>query len=260
MAQARPNKNSKERWLVTNTTRRELAISDVLSIPAIRAGRTIDLLQYATREQISYSNVLTVFIKRGWLTSRKIHKASGEQEAIDGSTVDKAFIPRQNADNYDPIGEGSSAENIADLGDVDITGLSDDQVLQYDTASGKWLPVDLSVLGGYGTSDFNNDFATKTIDDLDGISISGDDTPDDGDVLTYSGGSVDAWVPAPKSRIPITISYNLDATIDFIIFDTGGVMNFGYNLEGNLLTITEGSIVKTLQYNVDGLISGIVVS
>jgi len=296
MVQARPNKNSREQWLATNKTKRELAISDVLSIPAIRPGKTLDLLRYATREQLSYSKILPLLVKKGMVSLVKKHTASGETEIVDSSSVDKALIPTQYDDSYDygDGGGGGGSSNLAeledidvtgladgqllrynivsgkwepvdmssigDMSDIDLTGLSDDQVLQYDLASEKWKPIDLSVLGGYGSSDFDADFATKTIDDLDGISITGDDLPDEGDVLTYVGGSVDSWVPVPKSRIPVTIIYNLDSTIDFITFDTGETMNFGYDIEGTLLTITEGSIVKTLQYNAEGLVSGIVVS
>jgi len=295
MAQARPNKNSAEQWIATNTTRFELTISDVLTIPAIRPGKSIDLLRYATREQISYSSILPLLVKKGRITLVKKHTASGEIEDVDGTTVDKATIPVQYADQYENDGSGGGGasaladlddidvtgltpnqvlrynditgkwepvdlSSLADLDDIDLTGLSDEQVLQYNSTSEKWEPIDLSVLGGYGSSDFDNDFATKTIDDLGGISTSGSDTPDEGDILTYVGGSVDSWIPAPKSRIPSLIAYNPDDTIDSITFDTGDIMTFGYDGGGLLLTITEGSTVKTLQYNVDGLISGITIS
>ncbi len=36
---------------------------------------------------------------------------------------------------------GGAGGSVAALTDVDLTGLADDDFLQYDVASGKWLPV-----------------------------------------------------------------------------------------------------------------------
>jgi len=170
MGQARPAKNSRESWFVTNRTNREVAISDLLTVPAIRPGQTIDLLRYATREQVSYSSALPALIKSGRLSSKKKFHPTGATENVDASTADFAFVPKQDADNQHKSGTSdggtSGASSISELLDVDLTGLDDDQVLQYDQTSGSWSPVDISVLGGYGSSDFNTDFATKTTSNL----------------------------------------------------------------------------------------------
>lgn len=217
MVQARPSKNSKEQWLVTNTTKRELAISDVLSIPAIRPGRTIDLLRYATREQISYSNVLTILIKRGWLTSKKIHQASGDSEPIDSSTADKAFLPRQNADNYDSISSGGGSSTFEALTDTNITSISTDDFLKWDGTD--WINQTAAEAGIVGIpdggsigqilekidgSDYNVQWsssgaASTTIAALTDTTITG---PAADDLLIWDG--VSAWVDKSFSEAGIS--------------------------------------------------------
>ena len=47
---------------------------------------------------------------------------------------------------------GAAVQSLGDLTDVDLTGLTDGHILQYDAATGKWettsIPIKLTVSGG----------------------------------------------------------------------------------------------------------------
>ena len=65
---------------------------------------------------------------------------------------------------------------VDDLSDVDLTGLADGDVIQYDSSSGNWLPVQMSGGGGGDLSDLSD------------VDI---DNPQDGQALVYDDGD---WV------------------------------------------------------------------
>jgi len=72
---------------------------------------------------------------------------------------------------------------VSDLTDVDLTGLADDNILRYDSASGNWLAEALPAAA-------NHDILSVTHGDT---TVS---APNDGDVLTYDTGKWVAAVPA----------------------------------------------------------------
>lgn len=67
---------------------------------------------------------------------------------------------------------GASGVNLADLGDVALTGLSDQQFLRYDSGTGKWVNVTLDALTG--------------LDSLADVTLT---SPSDGEVLRFNSGT-----------------------------------------------------------------------
>lgn len=89
--------------------------------------------------------------------------------------------------------EISAPTALSDLTDVDTDGVSDNQFLQYDQSSGKWLPV---------TLDMPNALEFKgTVDAT--VGSSAPDSPVSGDIWVNTGtGSVDAsWTGAAGSDV-----------------------------------------------------------
>ena len=79
-------------------------------------------------------------------------------------------------------------DDLADLGDVNITSPSDDQVLKYNATSGKW--INSTGGGGGGASD---------LDDLDDVTIT---SPAENQVLKYNGSQwVNATSPAGATNL-----------------------------------------------------------
>lgn len=89
--------------------------------------------------------------------------------------------------------EVSAPQELSDLTDVDTSGVSDNQFLQYDSASGKWLPV---------TLDMPNALEFKGVVDAT-VGSSAPADPQSGDIWVNSGaGSVDAsWTGANGSAV-----------------------------------------------------------
>ena len=89
--------------------------------------------------------------------------------------------------------EVSAPTELSDLTDVDTSGVSDNQFLQYDSASGKWLPV---------TLDMPNALEFKGVVDAT-VGSSAPENPQSGDIWVNSGaGNVDAsWTGANGSAV-----------------------------------------------------------
>ena len=89
--------------------------------------------------------------------------------------------------------EVSAPTELSDLTDVDTSGVSDNQFLQYDSASGKWLPV---------TLDMPNALEFKGVVDAT-VGSSAPENPASGDIWVNSGaGNVDAsWTGANGSAV-----------------------------------------------------------
>lgn len=79
---------------------------------------------------------------------------------------------------------GSGVDELAELIDVDLTGLADDDFLRYDSTSGTWLAVDIAPGSGA------DELADLTDVDLTGLA--------DGDILVYDSGSGE-WLPQTPS-------------------------------------------------------------
>jgi hypothetical protein len=84
-------------------------------------------------------------------------------------------------------------DTLAGLTDVDVTGVTDGQVLKYDDATGEWIPA--------------NDQSATSLGNLDDVSIT---TPADRESLIYDG---DNWVNDNLSKADVGLA-NVDNTSD----------------------------------------------
>src|SRR5210317_992962 len=84
-------------------------------------------------------------------------------------------------------------DTLAGLTDVDVTGVTDGQVLKYDDATGEWIPA--------------NDQSATSLGNLDDVSIV---TPADREALIYDGGN---WVNDNISKTDVGLG-NVDNTSD----------------------------------------------
>ena len=71
MADIRRDENKREQWLVTNHTKNNIAVGDLLLLPVFKPGCTIDVLRYYTREKISHSVNLRNLLKSGKFSLNK---------------------------------------------------------------------------------------------------------------------------------------------------------------------------------------------
>jgi hypothetical protein len=131
---------------------------------------------------------------------------TGEPTTIAGYGITDAYTEAE----VDALIAGASG-SLAGLADVDLTGLADDDILQYDLASGLWKPV--AAGGGGGATD------------LDGLTDVILVAPSTGNVLRYNGTEwVDAdldfsdlvGLPTTLSGYGITDAYT-DAQVDFLL-------------------------------------------
>ena len=76
------------------------------------------------------------------------------------------------------LGTPITGAQLGDLSDVNVTGVTDNQILSYDAASGTWLPA--ADAGG-----------AENIDDLDDVNAG---SPNNNDVLKYTS-STSKWTP-----------------------------------------------------------------
>lgn len=71
MADIRRDENKRESWLVKNNTQNNMAVGDLLLLPVLKPGCTIDLLRYYSREKISHSINLRNLLKSGKFSLNK---------------------------------------------------------------------------------------------------------------------------------------------------------------------------------------------
>lgn len=119
--------------------------------------------------------------------------------------------------DWDPFG---TVTDLADLGDVDLTGLADGDALVWDNTAGLWVP---------GAS-----ASVSALNDLSDVNTSG---VVDNDVLTYDSGS-GQWVPAAPaggSSSPWTQKINdaLSATTDLTTQTGTWAINAGVLRQSN---------------------------
>ena len=102
-------------------------------------------------------------------------------DGADGTTdynllTNKPTIPSDINDLSDAdglLGSGGS-ETLFGLTDTTISGISNDQILSYDTSDGKWKNVSLNAHPDFfGSSDFSTAFSAKTTNDLGDVDTSG---------------------------------------------------------------------------------------
>ena len=89
--------NKREFWFVKNTTKGLLIIGDVRRLPEIPAGKSIDLLQWITKQQVEQSLTLRTLLSNGSL--QLIKKKDGVRSVI---PQNKAIAAISLAEEYDP--------------------------------------------------------------------------------------------------------------------------------------------------------------
>ena len=102
-------------------------------------------------------------------------------DGADGTTdynllTNKPTIPSDINDLTDADGllGGSGSETLFGLTDTTISGISNDQILSYDTSDGKWKNVSLNAHPDFfGASDFSTAFSAKTTNDLGDVDTTG---------------------------------------------------------------------------------------
>ncbi|KKM87172.1 hypothetical protein LCGC14_1271600 [marine sediment metagenome] len=124
---------------VTNHTNRPITLGDLVNV-LVPAGKTVDLLKQprVTKEKINQSQHLQIAVRNRWLTISKTNiktKKKREKQAI---VADELF-------------------ELNELDDVNISGLDDDDFLQYE--GGKWVnkpptEVDVNLNVTLQTSDY----------------------------------------------------------------------------------------------------------
>ncbi len=99
---------------------------------------------------------------------------------------------------------------MEDLGDVDLTGAADGDVLVWDSSSGRWIaspPPSASV---------------AALDDIGDVDVP---APDDGDVLVWDSSS-GRWINAPAAEGPGALALNDLTDVDTTGVDDGYVLAF----------------------------------
>ena len=96
MADIRRDENKRESWLITNHTQNNMAVGDLLLLPVLKPGKTIDVLRYYSREKISHSTVLASLLKSGKfsLNKKKIY-TNDFPGKITIDKIDEAITPAE---------------------------------------------------------------------------------------------------------------------------------------------------------------------
>lgn len=140
---------------------------------------------------------------------------------------------------YDNSGAspGGVTTELGDLSDVDLTGLQDDDFLQYDLASDTWQRSAIAPGG-----------------DLNGLSDVTITTPRNLQRLQYNGAQ---WVNL--GPVDLAFSYNPNGSLAGI--DGSNVnVDFAYNADGSVNTIDNQVDILTFGYNPDGSLDALTVS
>jgi len=103
----RTAENYRESWYLTNNSSNTITIGDLLLLPVIKPGKTIDALKYYTREKIGHSIVLTQLVKSGIisLNKQKIYD-NNLPGPITADKIDEAITPAEENELIDQVTEG----------------------------------------------------------------------------------------------------------------------------------------------------------
>ena len=77
---------NREEWVVKNATRFPITIGDLPKVPAIKSGKILNLLRYATKQEIGQSKVLVDLLRARYLTLKKSVQNIAE-EAVTRNTA-----------------------------------------------------------------------------------------------------------------------------------------------------------------------------
>jgi hypothetical protein len=96
VADIRRDENKRESWWVTNNTKYNMAVGDLLLLPVIKPGKKIDVLRFYSREKISHSTVLASLLKSGKFSLNKQKIYTNEFPGpISIAKIDEAITPAE---------------------------------------------------------------------------------------------------------------------------------------------------------------------
>jgi len=178
----RRDQNKRESWFVKNLTNKNLAIGDLATVPTFAPGQSHDILRFVSRERASHSTDLQSLLRINWVSLKKVDPNRTKQ--ISNADESKSTLPA----TQDELGSGGGASSLADLTDVDLTGLVDANFLRWDATAGKWEPV----------------ASSSTVNDIGDISNVNTSGLQDGDLLVYDTGT-STWIVTSASGAVLTL-------------------------------------------------------
>lgn len=118
----------RERWVVRNTTQKQINIGDLFNAPTVAPGSRANLLDYHTHSQITQSEDLAALLEMGWLRLIKTNVPSQvqlnriEQDELDTSIAEA--VPQKITVTASFIMSGNELDVVfadASAGDLIIT-------------------------------------------------------------------------------------------------------------------------------------------
>lgn len=166
-----PIPRQKETWFVTNVTLNSLTISDVPSIPVIKAGQRIDLLVYARLEIVQASTVIAGYISNGNLSSEEyLHTHEDKADTIHTHILTDVTDVNATADELNQLTGGNDAGDLHTHKHNELDGLNEDDFIHL-TADGR---IDfITLTDGSNADDLHTHGVSATPDhnDLGGLNV-----------------------------------------------------------------------------------------
>jgi hypothetical protein len=171
---------------MTHTVSIAITSSDVTMTAAQARARHINLTGTLTGNRnliVPNNGEWVVYNNTSGAFTVTVKTASGSGDTVDQGSVGWFFSDGTDVIALATGGGGGGVDELAELTDVDLSGLSDGDALVYDSGSGKWIPGTVA-----GASE---------LDDLSDVDIP---SPSLGDVLTYDGTK---WIAQAGAAITV---------------------------------------------------------
>jgi len=231
VAHHRAGDPKREEWIFKNNTQKILAIGDLKTVPQIGPGKSLDLLNYASKEKIGQSKDLQTVLSIGWATlSKRAPGITGKNYTVPQTEVSDAVteVSVYEAESGLVGGGSGTGGSINDLDDVNTTGIVDGQFIFWDSVAGEFVPtsssstvndigditnVTISALADnqilqYNLSTTRWENVDYNLGNLTNVNTAG---VTDGQVLTYDSGS-STYVMADPSLGSINDIDNINIT------------------------------------------------
>ena len=131
-----------DNFTVRNTTNRPITLGDLVNV-LVPAKKSIDLLKQprVTKEKINQSHHLQTAVSSGWLVVSKPSKKRKTKRERQATVSDEIY---------------ENAVSLGELTDVTLSGVAEDDLLHYDSVTGKWINAQTA------DTDLHLSIATKT--------------------------------------------------------------------------------------------------
>ncbi len=253
----RKGENARESWWVKNLTNKTITIGDLTLLPAIKPGKSVDLLHHYTREKISHSIVLTALVKSGKLRLNKKKLVPNDLPSIIAvADIDEAITPAEENER----GAGTGVHN-------ELTGLQGGTIDEYyhltasqhDTIPSLFPPAapdldDIGVATSGVTGDLSFDDSNlpgSTIAEATYVAVTG--------IGTLVAVAFDASFADSGDRVGII---NASTDITGILNDDVAAHAFSYPVnafgdadQGELILEVNGTEVRTIDLSVVGAVN-----